>query len=94
MLTDGGPKGKADPAFDAHELPIGQWAMAVWETWQPRCTMISTVAVKLPIPIRAPMPWSRVYGPTAAFITTCARPRWTVVDAFNVVTDKKGNRST
>jgi len=50
--------------------------------------MIRTVAVKLPILIRAPRPWSRVYGPAAAFITTCARLRWTVVDAFNVVTDK------
>ena len=88
MLTDGGPKGKADPAFDAHELPIGQWAMAVWETWQPRCTMIRTVAVKLPILLRAPRPWSRVYGPAAAFITTCARLRWTVIDVFNVVTDQ------
>ena len=23
MMADGGPRGKADPAFDAHELPIG-----------------------------------------------------------------------
>ena len=75
MLTDGGPKGKADPAVDAHELHIGQWVMAVWETWQPRCSMIRTVVVKLPILIRAPRPWSRVYGPAAAFIATCARLR-------------------
>ena len=30
MLLDGAPKGRADPAFEAHGAPIGQWAMAVW----------------------------------------------------------------
>ena len=33
ILADGGAKGKADPAFDAHAMPIGQWAHAVWHKW-------------------------------------------------------------
>ena len=38
-------------------------------------------------PHQSPRPWSRVYGPAAAFFATCARLRWTVVDAGNVVLD-------
>ena len=53
MAADGGPKGKADPAFDSHELPIGQWALAMWESWLPQVTMTKMVAAKLPILIRA-----------------------------------------
>ena len=30
IVADGGPSGCADPAFDAHLLPIGEWAAAVW----------------------------------------------------------------
>ena len=33
ILADGGPRGYADPSFDAHLLPIGQWASAVREEW-------------------------------------------------------------
>ena len=31
IFADGKAGGKADPAYDAHTMPIGQWAMAVWE---------------------------------------------------------------
>jgi len=34
MIADGGKTGRADPAYDAHGLPIGEWAMAVWEGWE------------------------------------------------------------
>ena len=34
MVADGKAGGKADPAYDAHTMPIGQWAMVVWEQWQ------------------------------------------------------------
>ena len=87
MLADRGPKGKADSAFDAHELPIGQWAMAMWEEWLPKATMAKMVAVKLPVLIKAPRPCSRVYGPAKAFIVTCARLWWTIIDASNVIAD-------
>ena len=33
MIADGSSKGKADPAFDAHMMPIGEWSMACWEGW-------------------------------------------------------------
>ena len=59
----------------------------MWESWLPQVTMMKMVAAKLPILIRAPRPWSRVYGPAAAFIATCARLKWTVIDAGNVITD-------
>ena len=50
ILADGGPKGYADPAFDAHVLPIGQWATAVWEDWLPRTSLqksVSTAATNI-----------------------------------------------
>ena len=31
MLADENAKAGADPAFDAHLMPIGDWATAVWE---------------------------------------------------------------
>ena len=31
IVADGGLSGMADPAFDVHPLPIGEWATAVWE---------------------------------------------------------------
>ena len=31
MLADEGAKGRADPAYDAHLLPIGEWPQARWE---------------------------------------------------------------
>ena len=35
MVADGGKWGRADPAFEAHIAPIGQWAQAVWHAWLP-----------------------------------------------------------
>ena len=34
MVADGSAKGRDDPGFDAHIMPIGQWAMALWECWE------------------------------------------------------------
>ena len=39
-LADGKAKGRADPAFDAHIDPIGQWAQAVWHEWLPRKALV------------------------------------------------------
>ena len=39
VIADGGPNGRADPAYDAHSLPLGEWAMAVWENWKPISSM-------------------------------------------------------
>ena len=30
IVADGGSSGCADPAFDLHLVPIGEWAAAVW----------------------------------------------------------------
>ena len=35
VVADGSKNGRADPAYDAHSLPIGEWAMAIWEGWCP-----------------------------------------------------------
>ena len=32
-LADGSSKGRADPAYAAHTLVIGFWAMNIWNTW-------------------------------------------------------------
>ena len=39
VVADGSTKGRADPAYDAHSLPIGELAMAVWEG----CTTIGAM---------------------------------------------------
>ena len=31
IMTDGWRKDMADPALDAHDQPVGFWAMAVWD---------------------------------------------------------------
>ena len=36
VLADGADTGRVDPAFAAHEDPIGMWAEAVWGQWLPR----------------------------------------------------------
>ena len=57
---DGGPKGKADPAFDAHILPIGDCAKAVWECRLPRLTLAGMVArAKLRL-VKAKNVWAKV----------------------------------
>ena len=87
MLADGGPKGNADPAFDAHSLPIGEWARAVWEERLPRPAMMALAAqAKLQL-IRAKRIWATVTGPGAAMVASCARLKWTVVNAMRLKTD-------
>ena len=44
MIADGGPKGRGDPAFYAHDLPISQWALTVWEEWLPRRSLLKIAA--------------------------------------------------
>ena len=87
MLADGGPKGSADPAFDAHSLPIGEWARAVWEERMPRPALLALMAqAKLRL-IRAKSIWATVTGPAVAVVASCARLQWTVVDALLLRTD-------
>ena len=43
-LADENARAGADPAFDAHIMPIGDWATAVWEQWMPERAMERLVA--------------------------------------------------
>jgi hypothetical protein len=88
MMADGSRKGTADPAYDARELPIGQWAAAVWHGWMPRLALMNMVGAAKVTLVEAARPWARVYGPAAAFVMTCARLEWKVTDAVNIVTDQ------
>ena len=87
-IADGSAKGQADPAFDAHMLPIGEWANAVWEEWLPERSLERLIHYGSTRLVRAKKIWYGCYGPAAAFIATCKRLRWTVKGASKVVTDE------
>ena len=87
MLADGSAKGKADPAFPAHAMPIRSWAEAVWEQRLPRISMRRLIRSARRRLSRATKKWSVCYGPAAAFVATCGRLLWQVVDETTVVTD-------
>ena len=78
MIADGGPSGRADPTFDAHDLPIGQWAEAVWLKWLPQRSLLMLVASAKVRLVGAARVWAKVFGPAAAMVATCARIGWTV----------------
>ena len=87
VLAGWSAKGKADPAFPAHGMPIGGWAAAVWNNVFPHQSLeklIATAKKKVEGAIR---PWSVCYGGAAAYIATCLRLSWRVVDAAEVITD-------
>jgi hypothetical protein len=88
LIADGGPRGRADPAYDAHDMPIGQWSMAVWEQWVPVRSLLTLAAsAKLRL-TNASRIWAKVYGPAAAMVASCARLDWVVIDGLNLVTDE------
>ena len=73
ILAGGSAEGLADPAFDAHELPIGEWASAVWENWLPTKSLERLIKHGKHRLARAKKIWAVCYGPAAAFIATCQR---------------------
>ena len=87
ILADGGPSGLADPAFDAHILPIGEWATAIWEDRLPRRSMQKLVASAIVQLDTTKKVWVVCKGPAAAFVATCRRLQWTVQDAATIITD-------
>ncbi len=87
MLADGSETGRADPAFDAHADPIGQWATAVWEEWLPATALLRIAADALKRLSAAKNPWHQCKGPAAGFVATATRLGWVVHDAFSVTTD-------
>ena len=67
MFADESNTGRAEPAYDAHMLPIGEWSLAVWEEWrtlESMHAMIRRASAKL---AKAKNPWNVAYGPAAAF---------------------------
>ena len=87
MLADGGTKGRADPAFDAHLIPIGDWAKAVWEGWTPTKILDRMVSHARRNLEAASNKWAVVYEPAAALLLTCKRIGWDVLEAASLKTD-------
>ena len=86
VIADGGPRGSADPAFDAHILPLSYWAAAVWEERLPRASLERMIArAKLNI-AKAKRVWHVVRGPAAALVVTCSRIGWKVNSALQLTT--------
>ncbi len=88
MLADGSATGRADPAFDAHADPIGEWATGVWEAWLPRTALLRTTADALRQLSVATSPWPHCQWPGAWFVATAARLGWVVHDALSIPTDE------
>ena len=87
MMVDGRARGGADPAFDAHTMPITEWARAVWEERLPRKCLQALAANAQKKLSKARCVWAAVTGPGTAFVATCARLRWTIVDGMTLRTD-------
>ena len=87
MLADESNTGRADPAYDAHMLPIGEWALAVWEGWRKLDSIMGMVKRACSRLTGAKNPCKLAYGPAAAFVLTCWRLGWTVVSGVVVITD-------
>jgi hypothetical protein len=87
VLADGSARGRADPAYGAHEQPIVAWATAVWEKWLERGALLRLVADAKCRLTRARSVWAYVRGPGAAFVASAARLGWTVHDACSVTLD-------
>ena len=67
-LADENARAGADPAFDAHIMPIGDWATAVWEHWMPERAMERLAAKAKKKLKRAKSPWATVKGPAAPIL--------------------------
>ena len=62
IMADGSTNGRTDPAFPAHALPIGFWAMAVWNGWMPESDLHHMIWVAKNKLAAANFPWRLVYG--------------------------------
>ena len=87
MMADASASGRADPAFDAHKVPIATWALAVWETWLPIPMLNQMMASAIPTLRNAKRVWAMVKGPAAAVVATAARIGWQILNATQIWTD-------
>ena len=82
-----GGRACTDPAFAAHEGPIGAWAEAIWRKLLDRSslkTLIDKAKVRV---CRASRIWTVVNGPASAMLASASRLGWEVKDAWSVVDD-------
>ena len=87
MQADGSAKGSADLAFDAHLIPIGDWARAAWEERVPRSTLMAMAAQAQLRLVRARNVWAKVIGLATTMVATCARIHWVIIDALRLRPD-------
>ena len=87
-----GQFGTLDPAFDAHALPIKQWAQGVWDaTYSHEDLMQAISLARIKIDRAKGSPWSVVTGPAAALLLTLDRIGWKLLNPF-CATDHRGQR--
>ena len=87
IIADGGPSGMAYPAFDAHLLPIGEWATAVWEERLPYESLQGMIAEGKRQLEKPRHRWAGCRGPGIALVGTCHTLKRVVQDAVTIVTD-------
>ena len=87
QIADGSSSGNADPAVDAHMMPIGEWALACWENWTTDSAMDIMVKSARTMLKAARNQWAKVCGPAAAMMMTCKRIGWEVVTARRLITN-------
>lgn len=87
VMADASDKGCADPAYDAHCMPIKQYAQAVWHSWLPHNALERMVDEANEQCNRAKSVWSRVKGPIMAMVASAHRLQWKVKSAFELETD-------
>ena len=86
-MADASANGRADPAFDAHKVPIATWALAIWESWLPRGILERMTKDAINTLRAAKNVWAKVKGPAAAMVATAARIGWQTLNATTLITD-------
>ena len=79
--------GRADPAFAAHDAPIGKWAEDVWSHWLPHVALDRLTRNALALAREGAISWGKVCGPAAAFVASALRLGWHVIDSQTLIAD-------
>ena len=85
-LADGSSSGHVDPAFEAHEGPIGKWAEAIWESWLPLSLLRRNFHKAVSTLDREKPEWRKVTGPALAFVASAYRLGWHLTSLSEVTT--------
>ena len=73
ILADGSRRGRADPAFAAHQDPIGMWAEAVWSGWLSRHALTTLTSFAIQRILGKQSAWSHATGPATSFVASARR---------------------